>query len=405
MTLLILILVTVLISTLHAYTNSRFSFRLLNQRLKLHNSVMMRSRQVSRLQAELQDFNKQSLEEQNDPDNDLPDDAFGASVGPLPTVSSRVNWEDVVVDETQLCDLWIVGCGTLGLLAAQQYKQANPTASVIGETATTKNHEELKKMQIFPRLREERDDDMMRVARNIIVCIPPSAAFNNEAYEQELCAAYQAWAGPEYGNLVYTSSTAVYGDSYGNIVDEDFRLDTRTKRAATMISAEEAILNRGGSVIRLAGLYTVDRGPHSYWLKSGEIKGDPEGTINMLHYEDAAAVCLKALESPLRNQIYLASDDYPVSRQEICEASLASGKYPDVSMPKFLEEVGPRQKRTNCKKTRELIGWEPKYPSFQSFMYGLGGKEFKMKEKLDENTLLLGGLDDDFGDMDFEISL
>jgi nucleoside-diphosphate-sugar epimerase len=137
----------------------------------------------------------------------------------------------------------------------------------------------------------------------------------SEAYEQELYSAYRLWAGSKYGNLVFTSSTVVYGDCFGYEVDEQFRTDSRSIRSARMISAEGAVLDRGGSVIRLAGLYNKDKGPHIHWLQQGTVKGFAEGTLNLLHYEDAAAVSIAVLRSPLRNQIYLASDDQPVSRK------------------------------------------------------------------------------------------
>jgi hypothetical protein len=44
--------------------------------------------------------------------------------------------------------------------------------------------------------------------------------------------------------------------------------------------------------MRLAGLYTEQRGPHTFWMKAGEVDGDPDGTLNMLHYSDAAAAAI-----------------------------------------------------------------------------------------------------------------
>ena len=52
-----------------------------------------------------------------------------------------------------------------------------------------------------------------------------------------------------------------------NKVDETFRVDTRSKRSRIMIDAEEATLSREGTILRLGGLYTEKRGPHTYWLK------------------------------------------------------------------------------------------------------------------------------------------
>jgi hypothetical protein len=63
-----------------------------------------------------------------------------------------------------------------------------------------------------------------------------------------------------------------------------------------MLSAEEAVLVREGSVVRLAGLYHEKRGPHTFWLQNGTIQGSPDVCINMLHYEDAAVVSIAALE-------------------------------------------------------------------------------------------------------------
>lgn len=128
----------------------------------------------------------------------------------------------------------------------------------------------------------------------MLICIPPSGSQN---YEDELSTGFRIWAGPQFGNLVFTSSTVVYGDSFGNTVNEKFRLDTRSSRSYKMICAEEAVLDRGGTVLRLAGLYSDLRGPHTFWMKNSqdapnEVDADGEGTLNMLHYSDAAAAAV-----------------------------------------------------------------------------------------------------------------
>lgn len=66
--------------------------------------------------------------------------------------------------------------------------------------------------------------------------------------------------------MVFTSSIGVYGESNGNTVTEDFRVDTRSSRSTNMLSAEEAVLSREGNVIRLAGLYTEKRFAMSHIL-------------------------------------------------------------------------------------------------------------------------------------------
>ena len=68
------------------------------------------------------------------------------------------------------------------------------------------------------------------------------------------------------GGLVFTSSGSVYSEDDGGVVDESSPL-TSAPRAARLLSAEEKTLSAGGSVVRLAGLYSATRGAHSYWLK------------------------------------------------------------------------------------------------------------------------------------------
>lgn len=48
------------------------------------------------------------------------EDAIGAPVGPLPSVSSRINYESN--SALPRVDLWVVGAGTLGELAVAQWK-------------------------------------------------------------------------------------------------------------------------------------------------------------------------------------------------------------------------------------------------------------------------------------------
>ena len=53
----------------------------------------------------------------NNDDNDkrTPEDAINAPVGPLPSVSSRINFAKAEVSKNLKYDLWIVGTGTLGI--------------------------------------------------------------------------------------------------------------------------------------------------------------------------------------------------------------------------------------------------------------------------------------------------
>lgn len=165
---------------------------------------------------------------------DEADDVFGAPVGPLPSVPSNINQANF--DYTKIKhDLWIVGAGTLGEIVAKEWKRLHSEDIIVAETRSTSRHEKLTSYGVNPRLRVDRTDNDTRTARNVIICIPPyssTAASDQNQYISELSDACQLWAGPlGGGSLVFTSSVSVYGDSFGNIVDENFRLDTRSLKA------------------------------------------------------------------------------------------------------------------------------------------------------------------------------
>lgn len=49
----------------------------------------------------------------------------------------------------------------------------------------------------------------------------------------------------------------------------------------------------GGNVLRLGGLYHAMRGAHSFFMKNGETSLPRHKTLNLIHYEDAAALIHK----------------------------------------------------------------------------------------------------------------
>jgi transposase-like protein len=68
-----------------------------------------------------------------------------------------------------------------------------------------------------------------------------------------------------------------------------------------LLDAEQEVLRRGGRVIRLAGLYSLNRGAHTYWLQQTAqgktIETNANGVLNLIHYEDAARFVVAALEA------------------------------------------------------------------------------------------------------------
>merc|ERR1719215_1586094 len=80
--------------------------------------------------------------------------------------------------------------------------------------------------------------------------------------------------------------------------------------ALPLLSSEEIVRDKGGVVLRFAGLYDVKRGGHAYWMKAGVVRGNDAGLINQVHYDDAAAAVVAALECgpSARGELALVAD-------------------------------------------------------------------------------------------------
>jgi nucleoside-diphosphate-sugar epimerase len=173
--------------------------------------------------------------------------------------------------------------------------------------------------------------------------------------------------------FVFTSSGAVYGNT-AKVVNEASPVDNDNPRSLRLLQVENACLMNSGTVLRLAGLYNLERGAHSYWLrKGGEIEGRPDGIINLLHYDDAASACVAALTASNDDacgKVFLISDGNPMTREEICRTTLQHFMYSSTCcMPKFVfNENDPIGKIYDGSQGQNVLKWKPAFQSFRHFM-------------------------------------
>mmetsp|Transcript_64550 Transcript_64550/g.203747 ORF Transcript_64550/g.203747 Transcript_64550/m.203747 type:complete len:193 (+) Transcript_64550:718-1296(+) len=168
------------------------------------------------------------------------------------------------------------------------------------------------------------------------------------------------------------SSSAVYKEDSGGVVvegSETFKLGD-SDRSDRLLSVEAVVGEAGGTVVRLAGLYTATRGAHMYFLKVPEVKASPDGYLNLIHYEDAASLAMAAALRGERGGVYMGCDNHPVTRAGMMEALLATGKYGPGPACAFLGPAtgGASGKRMDDTWTREALGWAPAYDSWDAFL-------------------------------------
>ncbi|XP_078436195.1 NAD(P)-binding Rossmann-fold superfamily protein [Wolffia australiana] len=259
-----------------------------------------------------------------------------------------------------ISDLLIVGPGVLGRIIADLWKKDYPGSQVAGQTLTTDHHDDLRQLGIHP----ISSGSNVEKFPNVIFCAPPSRSAD---YIADIRSAAACWSGE--GSFLFTSSSAIYDCGENRPCDEDSPAIPlgRSRRTDVLLNAEGAVLEAGGCVLRLAGLYKFDRGAHTYWLSKGSDENRPDHLVNLIHYEDAASLSVAILKKNLRSRIFMGCDNHPLSRQEIMDYVNKSRKF-DKTFDKFTGTDGPLGKKLDNSKTREEIGWEPKYKSFPFFL-------------------------------------
>eukprot|EP00244_Chara_vulgaris_P001755 TRINITY_DN1286_c0_g1_i3.p1 TRINITY_DN1286_c0_g1~~TRINITY_DN1286_c0_g1_i3.p1 ORF type:complete len:415 (+),score=67.58 TRINITY_DN1286_c0_g1_i3:209-1453(+) len=259
-------------------------------------------------------------------------------------------------------DLLIVGAGTLGSLVGQLWQKSFPDSRVVGQTNTTNSHDRLRSIGIEPVTKAEAKADQKFPF--IIFCAPPS---QSEDYAAEVWAAVSRWSGT--GSLLFTSSSAVFDVPDGGLCLEDAPLIAKgvSPRVDRLLNAEEAVLSVGGNVVRLAGLYSLKRGPQAFWMNKGPIDQRPDYTFNVIHYEDAADLCVLIMQKTTKGRVFVGCDGSPVTTQALMDAVLRTGAV-EGEFGGFVGKEGPRGKRMRNDTTREFLGWKPKYPSSISYV-------------------------------------
>jgi nucleoside-diphosphate-sugar epimerase len=125
------------------------------------------------------------------------------------------------------------------------------------------------------------------------------------------------------GRMIYISTTGVYGSAGGQWVDEQTPPDPQREGGRASLAAERALaespLGARSVVLRLGGIYGPGRIPFLDRLRAGEpIPAPSEGSLNLIHVDDAAAIVLAADAVDVEGgpRVYCVTDGCPVQRGE-----------------------------------------------------------------------------------------
>jgi nucleoside-diphosphate-sugar epimerase len=190
-------------------------------------------------------------------------------------------------------------------------------------------------------------------------------------------------AGNEPAQLVYLSTTGVYGDQQGALVDESTPTSATTSRARRRLDAENLLRawgrDRGVKIVilRVAGIYGNHRLPLQRLREGAPVLRSAESPFsNRIHADDLARLCLTAADKGEDGEIINISDGETSTMTDYFNAvadAFALPRPPQVtlaaakeSMPPLLFSYFSESRRLDNRRMRARLGENLLYPDLAS---------------------------------------
>jgi nucleoside-diphosphate-sugar epimerase len=268
----------------------------------------------------------------------------------------------------------IAGCGYVGEAAANLFHERG--WEVEGWTASAASAGELAKRP-YP-VRAVDLADRAAVSANaqefdVVLQCASSRGGDAEDYRRlYLEGARNLIAAFPSATLVFTSSTSVYAQKDGSVVDESSPAEPSHDKGRILREAEKLVLSNRGIVARLGGIYGPGRSFFLSKFLSGEAVIEPDDRfINQVHRDDivSALLLLADRRAECAGEVYNLVDDHPITPREAYTwlSSELKRPLPPEGNPAARRKRGESSKRVSNHKLRAL-GWRPQFPSFSVAM-------------------------------------
>ena len=208
--------------------------------------------------------------------------------------------------------LLILGCGDVGM---RLLPLVRARFRVFAVTSDPSRCAELRAAGAVPLIADlDRPHTLKRLAglaRYVVHLAPPQSEGALDRRTRNLSAIL-----PDGGRMVYVSTSGVYGDCAGALIDETRVLAPHNARARRRVDAEQVLrawARRSGAslaILRVPGIYAPDRLPLKR-LEQGTaaLIAAEDVYTNHIHADDLANILALALFRGLPGRIYNAVDD------------------------------------------------------------------------------------------------
>jgi nucleoside-diphosphate-sugar epimerase len=286
-------------------------------------------------------------------------------------------------------DIFIIGCGYVGTRLAQQWGKHNRSCGALARSTATADR--LQAVGITPHRGDLDDAATLRplpIAGSILYYLaPPPGTGHHDSRMRHFVAALDASAPPQ--QLIYLSTSGVYGDSAGAWVTEETPVNPRAARACRRVDAE-SVLSRWCeahgvplTILRVAGIYGPEKLPIARLARGTPVLREEEcGYTNRIHVEDLVQICLAAAQQARGIEIYNVSDGHPgtMSGYFFAVADALGMKRPAaITLEQARQQLTPamlsylnESRRLDNRKLLQRLGITLRYPELADGLRAIG---------------------------------
>jgi len=211
--------------------------------------------------------------------------------------------------------IWIIGCGDIGLRVSQLYRP--DTDEINGIVRSKDSAHRCEQAGIAANVINLDDGDLPDPDKFkdalVYYFVPPAGRVTDKRIERFLKI-----SGNTARRIVLISTTGVYGDQNGALVDETTPPKPATDRARRRLSAENTLIDwaekyqREYIILRVPGIYAQDRLPLARLQKKLPVVRKSEAPwTNRIHADDLAMICKAAMDSQISDTVYNVTDGQP----------------------------------------------------------------------------------------------
>lgn len=252
-----------------------------------------------------------------------------------------------------MTNLLIIGCGDIALRTLPLLQGHYRLYALVRNPAKA---DSLRKLGVTPVVGDLDDrrslSKIAGLADVVLHFAPPERQGHIDTRTRNLLSALSTRLLPN--RLIYISTSGVYGDCGGDIVNETRPVNPLSDRARLRVSAERQIRKWAtrnhvhANILRVPGIIAEDRLPVDR-IKAGSpaLVANEDGYSNHIHADDLARCVLAALRYAKPNRVYHTVDD----------DEMKMGDYFDVIADAFKLPRPPRLSRADAQRAVSPMMW------------------------------------------------